>query len=531
MDSGQNRIFVKTNTLSFDFSMGDDINQAITSRSSYGEEFFCNYNPEQERKEIDLFVCPSRKTVVVQGLGFVGTAMVAALVGAEDSLGNPLYNVIGVDRPDKDNFWKIAMVNTGRSPVRSADVRIGTAYKKAKAMNNIMATGSSYAFSKADVVVVDINIDIKKEEFNKSSDQAFTFESLEEALKTITGQIKRNTLVVIESTIPPGTTEKFIKPLFINELKRRGFAEGDFDLVYSYERVMPGLSYLDSIINFYRVYAGINQDSSLRARDFFKSFINTSDYPLTELHSPTAAEMGKVLENSYRALNIAFLQEWTEYAKLARVNLFQVVEAIRMRSTHRNLMMPGFGVGGYCLTKDPLLADWSYENLYNSTKLLGLSIRAVEINDYMPDHAFDILKELTPSLSERRIIIFGVSYLGDVADTRNSPTSRFYDRCKADGAIVTIHDPLVSFWPEKGLVVETQKEGIIKNRYDIAVFATRHSLYLNMSTSNIIEFVSGATIILDANNIISDEVAKELVSRGMLVVGVGKGHWNHFKNV
>ena len=133
---------------------------------------------------------------------------------------------------------------------------------------------------------------------------------------------------------------------------------------------MPGPSYLNSIVNFYRVYSGINKESRLKAREFFESFINTQDYPLSEVHSNTAAEMAKVLENSFRAMNIAFIQEWTEYAEKAGVNLFEVIEAIRIRPTHKNIMLPGFGVGGYCLTKDPLLADWSYQNMFHSEKNL-----------------------------------------------------------------------------------------------------------------------------------------------------------------
>ena len=105
-------------------------------------------------------------------------------------------------------------------------------------------------------------------------------------------------------------------------------------------------------INNHRVMSGINPCSKDKIREFLETFTNTKEFPLYELHSTTAAETAKVLENSFRAMNIAFVQEWTEYAQDLNVDLFEVINAIRVRSTHQNLMFPGFGVGGYCLTKD-----------------------------------------------------------------------------------------------------------------------------------------------------------------------------------
>ena len=103
--------------------------------------------------------------------------------------------------------------------------------------------------------------------------------------------------------------------------------------------------------------------------------------------------MAKVMENSYRAMNIAFAQEWSRFAEEAGVNIYEVVNAIRMRPTHANLMLPGIGVGGYCLTKDPLLASWSKLNLFNSEEPLSQSEMGVRINDQMPLFAFNFLKK------------------------------------------------------------------------------------------------------------------------------------------
>jgi len=239
--------------------------------------------------------------------------------------------------------------------------------------------------------------------------------------------------------------------------------------------------------------------------------------------------MAKVLENSYRAMNIAFIQEWTEYAEKAQVNLFEVIEAIRVRPTHKNIMLPGFGVGGYCLTKDSLLANWSYQNLYDSDKKLKMSVDAVAINDLMPNHTFELLEHEVGLLRGKFITIMGVSYLGDVADTRHSPTELFYDRCVEEGAVVSLHDPLVPLWQEKDLMIETSFNSLRGKRHDIAVFATRHRQYLIMDADDMLSILKGVKIIIDANNIINDDVAKQLSAKGIKMIGVGKGHWNNLR--
>ena len=128
---------------------------------------------------------------------------------------------------------------------------------------------------------------------------------------------------------------------------------------HSYERVMPGPNYVDSIKNFYRVFSGLDEESAIRIESFLRTIISVDKYPLTQLANTQSTEMAKVLENSYRALNISFIVEWSRFAEHADVDLYDVVDAIRKRPTHSNMMYPGIGVGGYCLTKDPLIASWA----------------------------------------------------------------------------------------------------------------------------------------------------------------------------
>ena len=288
---------------------------------------------------------------------------------------------------------------------------------------------------------------------------------------------------------------------------------------------MPGSKYLRSITDFYRVYSGVNEQSKEKARNFFSKFINISEYPLSELHSTTASEMAKVLENSFRAINIAFMQEWTDFANQAEVDMFQVLNAIRIRPTHQNIMSPGFGVGGYCLTKDALLGDWAYRNLFNTEKHLHFSLQAIGTNDLMPDYTLSLIKQHVGSIAGKKIILFGVSYLNDVADTRYSPSQRFYEMCLKEGAEMTVHDPLIPFWKEKGIAVLTDINDVRSTKYDVAVFAVRHGEYLSLNEQQIFSLLSGISVIVDANDVLNEKIAQQISSRGISLIGVGKGHW------
>ena len=204
-------------------------------------------------------------------------------------------------------------------------------------------------------------------------------------------------------------------------------------------------------------------------------------YPLTRLVNTNATEIAKVLENSYRAMNIAFAVEWSRFAEEAGVNLYEIVDAIRMRPTHSNLMYPGIGVGGYCLTKDPLLASWAKINHFSSDYNLGQSEKGVKINDKMPHYAFEFMKKVfdLDSLANKKILLLGVSYRSDVGDTRYSPVEPFYLNCIDDNAKVDTHDPYVQYWDEINIKVSQDLDKKLDQIWDIIVFSAAHSEYKN----------------------------------------------------
>jgi len=477
-----------------------------------------------DREIIDRFIAKTSKpVVVVQGLGFVGSVM--SLVCANAINGE--YLVIGVDLPTKNTYWKIKSINEGVFPVIASDPKIDEFYISAKEKGNILATSDSYAYSKADIIIVDINLDVDKQSdfFGELNDFDVDLTSFKKAIKVIGENCKEDVLILIETTVPPGTSRKVAYPIIKDCLNMRKLSINKFKLGHSYERVMPGPDYIDSIQNFYRVYSGINTESADAVEEFLKTIISIKKYPLTRLGNTNATEMAKVLENSYRAMNIAFAVEWSRFAEESGVNLYEVVDAIRMRPTHKNLMYPGIGVGGYCLTKDPLLASWAKQSLFNSSEPLNQSIEGVKINDKMPLYAFKFLKKEIKDLKDKKILLLGVSYRSDVGDTRYSPVEPFYKYLIKDGAKIILHDPFVKFWEELRVDVFQNINKVLKNDLNIVVITTAHSCYKD--SRDILELIlkQNNLFILDTVGLFNNEEINKIKSKHRIRI-IGRGDIN-----
>ena len=416
----------------------------------------------------------NKDIVVVQGLGFVGAVM--SLVVSNSSKKD--YAVIGVDR--KESIEIIDSINNGIFPIKSSDPKIEEYYQNSIEKKNFLATYDTSAYSYASVIIVDINLDVQKISDSKGNLNSYDVDlnPFKNAIRTIGKNCKEDVLVLVETTVPPGTCMKVVKPILEEELRKRNLSVDKIKIGHSYERVMPGPEYINSIKNFYRVYSGIDENSAIETEKFLKTIISTSEYPLTRLVNTNATEMAKVLENSYRAMNIAFMVEWTRFAEESGVNLFEIIDAIRMRPTHNNMMYPGIGVGGYCLTKDTLLAGWSRKKLFDSNASLSLSENSISINNKMPKYAFDFLiLKYSKEVIGKDVLLLGVAYRGDVSDTRSSPVESFFNCCEEAGCNVIMHDPYVSFWEEKQIKVPKNLGEILKPGFDVVVITAGHSYY------------------------------------------------------
>jgi len=494
--------------------------------------------PSADAIQLDLEACRAisgeyraggRKTVVVQGLGFVGAAVAAVIAGARDEAGRPLYCVIGTDLATPGSYWKVAKINAGCVPIQSPDPSLDALIAEGvREVGNLRATASEGAYELADVIVVDLPLDVTAwgEAPEAQTEIEIRLGAFEQAIRTIGSRMRPDALVIVETTVPIGVCEKVALPILTRCRRERGIEEPVL-LAHAYERVMPGPRYVDSIRSFWRSYSGIDARSAAAAGEFLRTFIDTKQWPLWELADTSSTEMAKLLENSYRAVNIALMQEWTLLAERTGVNLFEVVESVRVRKgTHDNLRYPGFGVGGYCLTKDSLLAQWSASVLLDNGVELGMTLEALRINRKMPLHTLDLAAEAAGgSLAGKRILVAGISYLPEVADTRNTPTEIFVDALLEAGAHPVAFDPYVRFWPERPQIelAESLAEGLAN--CDGAVLAVPHAAFRNLTAEALLPAGSRLSFVVDAQNVVGDETAASLHRRGIRVAGVGKGHW------
>lgn len=468
-----------------------------------------------------------KKIVAVQGLGFVGTVLAAVVAEAKTPEGEPRYFVIGVNTPSVTGLQKIAQINSGQAPMVSPDQELPRLLHEAAMVNkNLVATSDNSVFAFADVIVVDIPFAVNNRDRFDPSGIEVGLPAFETAIRAVGRFMKPEALVLVETTVPIGSCEKIILPLLKEEREKRGLS-GPIYLAHSYERVMPGPHYVDSIRKYWRTFAGMDKPSAVYAEEFLSSFIDTSAYGLRQLANPTASELAKLLENSYRAMNIAWIYEWTLLAEKLGINLFEVVDSVRVRKgTHDNMRYPGFGVGGYCLTKDSLLAQWSASVLLKTHITLPMTMEALRINYNMPLHTLDLVRELNHGdLAGKKVLVCGIAYLPDVGDTRNAPAEQFVGELKKEGAQVMVHDPCMQSWPERTEVLLEQDFSYGVASSEIVIFTVAHKFYKDLGVEAIRGDAMTPPAIVDAQNIITDEQASLLHKSGCRLLGVGKGHW------
>lgn len=462
--------------------------------------------------------------VAVQGLGFVGAAVAAALASARDSEGRPRWFVIGVDLPSEAGLAKIARVNAGEPPFTSPDADLGRlTHEGACEVGNLVATDAPAAYGLADIVVVDVHLDVHDRTDTNAHSIDVGADAFERAIRAVASFIRPDALVLVETTVPIGTTEKIVIPAIRDEFRQRGL-DAEPRVAHCYERVMPGPRYVESIRRFWRVFSATSPEASAGARAFLSSFVDTEAFPLREVGSSNASELAKVLENSYRAANIAFIHEWTLLAEQIGVNLWEVVDAIRLRQgTHDNMRYPGLGVGGYCLTKDSLLAQWSARELFGLSHELSVTLRALEINFAMPLHTVARLEEALGDLGGKRVAVLGVAYIADVGDARNTPTEILYDALVERGAEVVLHDPALESWEERPDADLRDDLTATLTGAEAIVLAVPHTMYRN----GIVETLATmpAAVVVDSQNLLDDPAAARLITLGWRVLGIGKGHW------
>lgn len=469
-----------------------------------------------------------RKIVTVQGMGFVGSVMAIVIADAVDEKGESIYYVHGHQRPSKRSFWKVPVINTGIPPVNSSDGEVSELFEKCvNQKKTFRATWHDIAYEVADVVVVDIQLDATKPAFGEAEKGYCDITHFRDGMRTLGQHIKPDCLVLVETTVPPGTSQRIVKPIIEEEFIKRGIdiKKNPALIAHSYERVMPGAKYVSSIRDFWRVFSGVNEQSKTLAREFLSNVLNVKNFPLTELDNTNASEMAKVMENSYRATNIALTLEWARFAEKCGVDIFKVRDAIRKRKgTHDNLLRPSLGVGGYCLTKDPILANWSMKDVFEINDTLSIAVNSVNVNDKMPIHTVDLIKEEIPELRDVKITVLGVSYLEDLGDTRHSPSFTLVRLLRENWAEVVCHDTYVEFWAELETEEIYNDLRLVLSGAEVVIMAVGHSDYKSIEPADLVNKCGTKPLIVDCSNYLSDEKIKQYKELGCKVKGVGKGH-------
>ena len=537
---------------------------AAYSVSPDGEKFHLpgpdDYEKESKRLEATISDqrALGREIVVVMGVGFVGAAMAAVVADTEDENGEPTKFVIGMQRPSTRSYWKIPLLNRGMAPVKSEDEELEPMIARCvKEKKTLTATFSYEVLKLADVVVSDVQCDYLKESFGNVRDGQTDMVALESSLEIVAEHIPPETLVLIETTVAPGTTEQVAYPIMRKVFRKRGI-QSDPLLAHSFERVMPGKEYVASIRDFWRVCSGINEEATRRVEKFLREVVNTEDYPLTVLDRPIESETAKIIENSFRATILAFLDEWSVFAERNGVDLIKVIEAIKVRPTHNNIIFPGPGIGGYCLPKDGGLGVWAYRHIHGfEDDIFKITPLAIDINDTralrVAQLTRDAMRNMGRPLAAAEILLLGASYREDVGDTRYSGSELIVRRLTEMGAELRAHDPYVQHWWEfekqdeypspthslkrffrnQDRLVALRIERDLKKALagaDAVIFAVRHQPYLDLDPDEVVETAGGPLAVIDCFGILDDGRIKRYFELGCEVKGLGRGHVKRIKD-
>ncbi len=525
----------------------------LPSRADYDTEFQRVQNlAEAARAE-------GKEIVVVMGVGFVGAVMAAIVADTVDkATGRPNKFVIGCQRPSPRSYWKIPLLNRGEAPVKAEDPEVAPMIERCVIQKKTLtATFNSDVLSLADCVVVDVQCDYIKKDLGNLQTGSTDMAALEATMRTIGDKIQPDCLVLIETTVAPGTTEFVAYPILMKAFKKRGI-DSEPLLAHSYERVMPGRNYVASIRDFWRVCSGCTPEARARVEKFLHEVLNTDEFPLTVMDRPIESETAKIVENSYRATTLAFLDEWSIFAERNGVDLIKVINAIKMRPTHSNMVFPGPGIGGYCLPKDGGLGRWAYKHIHGfNDDIFKITTAAININDtrglHVAELTRDALRNQGKPIYAAPILLCGASYREDVGDTRYSGSELVVRKLTEMGAEMRVHDPYVDHWYELEAQDTYPAPGqswarFFRNQDDLVnirvskdlqssligvaalILAVRHEPYMTLDPDQVVKDAGGPIAVIDCFGILDDNKIRRYFELGCEVKALGRGHVNRIKD-
>ena len=379
--------------------------------------------------------------VSVIGQGYVGLPLSLAAARAG-------HEVFGIDTESK----KVKLLNEGVSTVE--DILSDQVLQSLSTRKYLATTLYSYV-EDSEIICICVPTPL-------GVDRQPDLGPLKAAVLEVGKNLKQNSLVIIESTIQPTTTRNVLIPILERESK---LSRDEFLIAYSPERIDP-LNYKWNIENTPKLVAGLNESSVNKAVEFYSSFIEKVEI----CSSLEVAETAKLLENSFRFINISFINEISMFCQKLGIDILDVINAASSKPYGFMPFYPSIGVGGHCIPVDPLYLTNMAREIGAPTRFIDL---ADQINQELPDHFVRRAEEKIGGLKGKKILIIGVSYKPNVADVRETPVEALIAGVKNKGAEVFWHDDLVKEW-------NGEKSVALSSDYDLAIIATPHD-YLDLS--------------------------------------------------
>ena len=379
--------------------------------------------------------------ISVVGLGYVGLPVSVAAASS-------FFQVLGIDI----NKARVETINKGMSPLEDvSDQKIHELIESKR----LQATTDFSRIKESEVIVICVPTPLNS--YHKPD-----ISILESALKAIAPYLRKDMLVILESTVEPGTTRNIVAPLLA---KGSGLKQNEFLVAFSPERIDPA-NKLWEVRNTPKLIAGLTDQAYEKAIQFYSHFIDR----LIKCDSLEIAETSKLLENSFRLINISFINEIAIFCQKLGVDINAVISAAATKPYGFMPFYPSIGVGGHCIPVDPLY-------LANKAREIGAPARFIDladqINREIPGYFVGRAEEKAGGLKAKRVLVVGVAYKPNVADVRESPAESLIVGLKQKGAQVFWHDELVQEW-------NGEKSSALSSNYDLAIIATPHD-YLDLT--------------------------------------------------
>lgn len=383
----------------------------------------------------------TRKQVAVIGLGYVGLPLAVAIANAG-------HFVVGIDV----NSEIVRNLNLGQSHI--ADI-------KDSEINRIIENGlfkahdEAQSLSKCQIILICVPTPL-----SNSQESDLTY--VESAITLISKYLVKDQLLILESTVAPETTRKFLVPLVYEQSKLQ---VGDLYIAFSPERIDPGNSNWN-LSNTPKLLSGINSESEKIAKEFYSSFISN----IHVCSTIEVAETAKLLENSFRLLNISFINELSKFCAKLDIDINEVIDAASTKPYGFMPFRPSLGAGGHCIPVDPIYLVEKAREIGSPLKTIEL---AAQINYLVPEYFIEKASNALGNLQNKKVLVVGVSYKPNISDVRETPVERLIEGLKRQGATVSWHDDLVKQWKGESSVP-------LSTGYDLAILATLHD-YLDLA--------------------------------------------------